>query len=417
MNNINISGITIDSGKITVRFTVSPDMEKYFNADTFTTEYNADLTGVPISLALIPFVSNILPIIWLTDAELQLPELDKDFFNSISEFKRGYESMFPMFEFKGNVRCDNIVNNASTTVESPHAAAFFSGGVDAFATLIAHAEEKPTLITLRGSDITHDDTAGWDIVKQHTLQTACQFGVNTTFIKTTFRTFINDIELNRLVKSSGDSYWHGFQHGIGLIGHAAPLVWKYGVRKLYIASSYTAEHHVTCASDPTIDNYVKMAGCETIHDQYEFDRQEKVDHICEYAKGVKEKPTLRVCWITSGGRNCCKCEKCLRTMFEIFAAGQDPREYGFPYTSNDLRAARRTIISNYCGSSVPYWIAIRKRFQAVPSLQIPREIEWIRTIDFDKERRSIGFLCYRTAIFSKRLPGRIIRKLKRIFIK
>ncbi len=424
-NKLSVEDIIINKREIKVKFSAKGAIAKYFNAPySFNVAYSEDINNVPKGLAVIPFICNVLPIIWLLDATLELPELDHDFYNHINEIKAGYMKMYPMLKFGGKINatttnCKQITPpcyHCDTATAMP-AAAFFSGGVDAFATLIAHADEKPMLITLWGSDVKLDDTAGWAVVKEHTLQTARQFGVKPAFIKTNFRTFINDIELNRLVKLSGDNYWHGFQHGIGLIGHAGPLVWREGLKRLYIASSYTAGQHVTCASDPTIDNYVKMAGCETIHDQYEFDRQEKVDHICEYAKGVKEKPTLRVCWITSGGRNCCKCEKCLRTMFEIFATGQDPREYGFPYTSNDLRAARRTIISNYCGSSVPYWIAIRKRFQAVPSLQIPREIEWIRTIDFDKERRSIGFLCYRTAIFSKRPPGRIIRKLKRIFIK
>ena len=163
-------------------------------------------------------------------------------------------------------------------------AAFFGGGVDAFATLIAHIAEKPTLMTLWGSDIPLKDTDGWEVVKNHTLKTAENFGLQAIFVKTNFRELLNYIELNRLVKMSGDNYWHGFQHGIGIIGHAAPLAAKNGFSTIYIASSYTVNDNKTCASHPDIDGNVRFAGCNIIHDQYEYDRQAKVDHICSFQK-------------------------------------------------------------------------------------------------------------------------------------
>lgn len=93
--------------------------------------------------------------------------------------------------------------------------------------------------------------------------------------KTNFRSFINERKLNCLVKNSGDGWWHGFQHGIGLLGHGAPIAYLKGLKCIYIASSYTPKDNVTCASHPSIDNCVEFCNCHIIHDQYEYSRQEK----------------------------------------------------------------------------------------------------------------------------------------------
>ncbi|HIX19325.1 MAG TPA: hypothetical protein H9862_01830 [Candidatus Akkermansia intestinigallinarum] len=155
-------------------------------------------------------------------------------------------------------------------------ASFFSGGVDAFTTLIRHHEEKPILLTLRGSDIKLSDEAGWQVVHQHTLETAEQFNLpEPVFITSNFRTFLREGELTNLVKASGDNYWHGYQCGIGLIGHAAPIGYARRLKTVYIASSNTANVKVICASGPTIDNKVQWTPTSIVHDAYEWDRQQK----------------------------------------------------------------------------------------------------------------------------------------------
>ncbi|MCM1137467.1 MAG: hypothetical protein NC221_00655 [Duncaniella sp.] len=267
------------------------------------------------------------------------------------------------------------------------------------------------LITLWGSDIKLDDHKGWDIVKNHALKTANDFGLEAVLVKSNFREFINYRELFSLVKNSGDEWWHGFQHGIGLIGHAAPLVWNRGLKKIYIASSFTKNDHVTCASDPSIDNYVRIAGCQTIHDQYEHSRQIKVDHICEYVDKTKTPLNLRVCWITSGGVNCCKCEKCLRTMFEIFGSGHDPLNYGFNYNLSHLKKSKTRVLDGYNFINEPLWAEIKERFNSSQSLKLPKEIEWIKTLDVNRAKNSPSYRFHRHIQFIRSLPLRVIHKI------
>lgn len=45
---------------------------------------------------------------------------------------------------------------------------------------------------------------------------------------------------------------------------------------------------------------------------------------------------MRVCWESTGGSNCCNCEKCWRTILALYAEGENSREYGFDYTDKQL---------------------------------------------------------------------------------
>ncbi len=415
-NTFSVKSVVVEGGTLDVTFSTTGHISKYFNSPLkFHVEYSEDIEKVPVGIAIIPFVCNVLPIVWLTDSTLELPEIDNDFYRSIDKFKQGYVKMYPMLDFKGKVSPLKIIESKTSTPpqQKESSAAFFGGGVDAFATLIAHIAEKPTLMTLWGSDIPLKDTDGWEVVKNHTLKTAENFGLQAIFVKTNFRELLNYIELNRLVKMSGDNYWHGFQHGIGIIGHAAPLAAKNGFSTIYIASSYPVNDNTTCASHPDIDGNVRFAGCNIIHDQYEYDRQAKVDHICSFSEKLDEKPHLRVCWVTTCGNNCCRCEKCLRTMCEIFATGQDPHKYSFNYTTKDLRNSKMNIFSRgLCISSIGYWEQIKLELINRPQAICPDELEWIKHTDFEREIKSTKM---RAGIFLRNLPSRIINKIKHIF--
>ena len=54
---------------ITIEFAVGDELEQYFKTNIFQIEYSVDILDVPYGLAVIPFVCNVLPIVWLTDAK------------------------------------------------------------------------------------------------------------------------------------------------------------------------------------------------------------------------------------------------------------------------------------------------------------------------------------------------------------
>lgn len=223
MEWIKITDVSIIAKSITIAYQISEGLAIYFSKGrtTFQVEYSENIENVPVGIAIIPFVCNVLPIVWLTDATLYLPEIDQTFYKSIDDFKQGYKNMYPMLPFVGKIEAG--IKDYSYTADGGNAA-FFSGGVDAFTTLIAHKDEHPLLVTMRGADVTLDDIEGWENVYTHVCKTAMQFDLPTPVtVTSTFRTFIDEGNLDGLVTISGDGWWHGFQHGIGLLGQAAPI--------------------------------------------------------------------------------------------------------------------------------------------------------------------------------------------------
>lgn len=309
-----------------------------------TIEYSYNLSNVPSGVAVVPFLANVLPIAWVMDAKVITKVCDADFFYCLEDVKHGYSEMFPMMNFGGEIFAETLQDNRLKEREG--SVAFFSGGVDAFNTLTSHYKEKPTLVTLWGADVHLDDEEGWQKVLNHIEETAYKFDTNYVTVKSEFRDFLNECVLQKAVETSGDGWWHGFQHGMGIICHAAPITYVLGKEKVYFASSFTAadKGKVTCASDPTIDNCIRFCGCEVIHDGYEFTRQMKVHNITKFAKETNIKIPLRVCWESSGGSNCCNCEKCWRTILGVYAEGFDPREFGFEY--DNLNTLAKKIYKN-----------------------------------------------------------------------
>ena len=380
MDKIVVKHINILDQDIEVQFDYTDGVAEYFSSgnDAFRVNYSEIIYGVPKSIAVIPFVANVLPLVWLTNSILEIDELDEVFYNSIPDFKMGYEKMYPMFSFRGKIEVCAIEKN---NIRNNRTAMFFSGGVDAFATLIKHRFEKPKLITLFGADIKLTDNRAIDIVRARTIETSKYFGLPAPyFVTSNFRQIINEGTLNRLVRKSSDGWWHGFQHGIGIICHAAPIAYINEIGLIYIASSNVKGHHNTCASDESIDNYVKYGATTIHHDQFGLNRQEKIHTIVDYCKKRNDQVFLRVCWQSVGGCNCCHCEKCYRTIFAIIAEGGDPEKLGFKgykkYLNNAEHVVKRALL--FTNTSVKdNWQVTINKFREEKNLSNDSRMDWI----------------------------------------
>jgi hypothetical protein len=408
MNKIVIKHVLVRGNRLECSYTVSGEWEKYFKtSNTFYTEYSKNIDTVPQSVAIIPFLCNILPVVWIFDGEVILEDIDKDFYESIEKFKHGFVNMYPELSFKGSISPEKVVDNRQEDLN--HTAVFFSGGVDAYNTLISHIEENPILVTLWGADIILEDQAGWNLVDNHIGSIAENNKLDYVSIKTSFRRFLEEGVLNKyVIEKTGNNWWYGYQHGIGIIGHAAPLVYQYKIKTIYIASSLTEEDNSTCASDPSIDNFVKFCGSQVLHDGYEYSRQDKVNRISEYVQRTKNPVQLRVCWESEGGSNCCHCEKCHLTILCLLAGKNDPREYGFKYADDELadmmKEFRMELHFVHPSCSVLYKIIqdeLRKNYKLD---QVNQSLRWYYKMDVDNELS-----------FRKRLLYRFIRKVKTIF--
>lgn len=382
MGKISKVKITKMGKKVCVDFQTTSDLDFFWREKSFFSEYDVFVESVPDSIAIIPFVCSVLPIVWLTDTELEIETIDKAFYESIEFFKRGYKKMYPQLSFNGTLTVERVEYNF---YQSEKSAMFFSGGADAYASLVAHYDEQPVLMLLRGADVDLDDDLGWYNVSTSVECAANEFGFLKSFIVSNFRSSLNQTALDHFVAKSGDSWWHGFQHGIALIGQAAPLAFLHKFGVVYIASSFTKkdkEHEgFSCASDPTIDNYVRFGSTIVSHDQFEFCRQEKITHICNFVKKTGHKVSLHVCWRSKGGENCCHCEKCYRTIMEIAAENMDPIEFGFACDKNIYKRIKKDICLNMNVPFTSFWQEIQDRFRENRSLfEKDKDFRWIYSI-------------------------------------
>ncbi len=149
-NVIRIKEVIVEENLIECIMHFEGVVREAFKSDRFIYECSQTLTGVPVSIAVIPCLTNILPIAWVYDADIYVEQCDRDFCLSIPEFKKGYSVMYPMIDFKGKLIADALIENRK---DLSGASVFFSGGVDSFDTIIRHSDENPLLLTVWGADI------------------------------------------------------------------------------------------------------------------------------------------------------------------------------------------------------------------------------------------------------------------------
>lgn len=63
MNNVILDKIIVDKNRVEYEYTASGLVKEYLNlAEKFFVEYSIDISDVPKSILVIPFLCNILPI-------------------------------------------------------------------------------------------------------------------------------------------------------------------------------------------------------------------------------------------------------------------------------------------------------------------------------------------------------------------
>lgn len=391
---IEVSSVKSHNNRIDVIFSKSNDLQEYFSNIPFFVEYNEDITNTPDGIAVIPFVTNVLPIIWLFNADLYLDEIDKTFFECIPKIKEGFVKMYPEAQFLGRVHAKKVVDYGyeSTTKVT----AFFSGGLDATHTLMRHFNENPDLITIFGADLGLSDVDGWNRIKNMVENVGEDYGLKNVLITSSFAEFIAERKLSYKFMDCIHGYWyHNVQHGIGMLGLIAPYAYKYHISKHYIASSYSGKHKVECASDPSIDNELKFGLCSIKHDAYGYSRQEKIAEVINYGKRENRNIYLHVCWSVKDGTNCCSCEKCYRSIAGILVENQSPDKYGLKADAVTLINLKDYMTLYYQTDAVTqqFWEEIKERFIEIKRIlksnsQYYRYINWLDGFDFSDIKRN-----------------------------
>lgn len=329
---INVINKTRVEYEYEYEYECNAEIEKFFSRKTLFVNYDVDVTLVPKGILAIPLLSNILPISWFAGFDIKINELDSLFYQQVLKLKKQFSEFHPLIKPENSSLVISEIIEYSN-FKKGNSAMLFSGGLDAYTTLLRHYEETPDLITIKGVDIDINDHKQWEEVLSYVEQTEAIKKNSKFFIESNVREFIT-FEVDKLLPNLG--WWGKVQHGLALTCLTAPLAYINGYNCVYIASSRSVNMPFTVwGSMPEIDDLVQFSSTKIKNDGYAFSRLDKVELLMELSEKYELYPQLRACYHDEkDGLNCNICEKCLRTIFAILIKGKNPNLYGFKVEKN-----------------------------------------------------------------------------------
>jgi len=206
---------------------------------------------------------------------------------------------------------------------TPATALCFSGGVDAFYTLLHGGLSVHRLVYVIGYDVKVRERKRAQAVNSLVRDVAASLGIRSAIIATNLRR-------HPLHKST--PWLRSFGGALAAVGHLLGAE----ASRLLTSSDGLGRAHAQVGSRPDTD---------PLHGS----RRVAIDHIAggvtrlEKIRALAAEPLvqrhLRVCWKNVGqSLNCGRCEKCVRTMVELDACGALGRFAGFAYGQGLLAA-------------------------------------------------------------------------------
>lgn len=383
-----IEDISIKENTVTIK--ADAYFTENFLSENFFVEYeDRDIVNQEEQIIIAPFLLNVAPIIWLSGCSYKLKYCNKELYEGLVLAQKLMKEQYPDYSWDGEIVVENIVTLENKAIENNHIAVLFSGGLDSITTSLRHKDRKQLLLAVQGADIGLENTFGWEQLKKNNNDYAQQFGFEVGFIRSNVQQFVNVAKLQDKVIYN---WWGGVQHGLGLCGLSLPIIINKGISNVFIGSSFTDSFYKPWGSTPQIDNSTKLGLFSSVHDGFEWTRQQKLSFVVECQKNSSTKTILRVCHSKPnfGKGNCGKCEKCLRTMIGLIVEGEDIELWGFPVEKEKVFQRIKKSINNttlkFSDVQCFFWMDIRnKAIQAPSSLKQSNFIfyQWFTNVDFE----------------------------------
>jgi Glycosyl transferase family 2 len=200
--------------------------------------------------------------------------------------------------------------------EPGRVAAFFSGGVDSWSTVLANPDVTD-LIFVRGTDIlprlAHQEGLA-DEVEARLREAATELGLPLHVVETNIRELSDP-----LVR--WETY---FPSAMVAVAHFLSPRFE----RILMASGADHETQTPVGSGRMVDQLWSSERLEIVDDGGRFSREDRLRKICQHP--VVQR-TLRVCWHNTGGAyNCGRCRKCVLTMLSLEALGVRRQVATFP---------------------------------------------------------------------------------------
>lgn len=362
---------------------INKEFKQAYLREDFFVEYDddVDLEKLDASLVSLPFIMNVISLVWISGNDYYIDSLDQEVYESLERIKKIFTVFYPKTGWNGRLIPRKLVRNKTPiNTDSDHIALLFSGGVDSTSSSFAHRSKPQLLITAWGQSCLPHNKPAYQKMKKHFRSYAELYGHANAFIESNYYYFLNHKKVNNLSPEIGTWRTNTIED-LGWAGLIAPLLIHHHISKAYIASSDTWNFPYPSAANPYIDGCLSFAGIRIKHDQFDFSRYDKLQCIVNLCRHhFVARPTLIVCQKKGGMINCGHCEKCLLSCLCLFTLGENPQDYGFSLTLAEAQKFTQQLFASGKISSNGIWQftdlqkKIRNKHQT--------HLNWLRTLAF-----------------------------------
>lgn len=206
------------------------------------------------------------------------------------------------------------------TTPASDTALCFSGGVDAFHTLLAGGRPIDTLVYVVGYDVKLRDRRRASAVTRLMREIAAATATRSIAVATNLRR-------HPLMRAT--PWTRAFGGGLAAIGHVLAGDPNGGIGRLLISSDGLGFEHPEVGSRPSTD---PLFGSEAVRVEHVAPTTTRLEKLRRIGGEQIVQQHLRVCWHNTSQRfNCGRCEKCVRTMLSLDACGTLGKFPGFDH--------------------------------------------------------------------------------------
>lgn len=282
----------------------APAQETYWIEVPKALAENLTLSGNPWLVALLPVAVTIGEPIHIAG------KVDPQLLENVRELMLVWKNWFP--ELKPvEVHASSIVTARS---EPKHTAAFFSGGIDSFYTVLRHqpgaarqnVRTIDDLLLVWGFDVPLSNFGAYERMRDRLARAAQELQCGFQDLATNLR----DLRF-------GTVPWRALSHGCALASTALALESQYST--VLVASTFGYANLEPWGSHPLTDPLLSTTTTRIVHDGAGATRAEKTQFVADSDIALKN---LRVCTRTHSELNCNECSKCYRTMSALVVLGR-----------------------------------------------------------------------------------------------
>ncbi|HEY1433746.1 MAG TPA: hypothetical protein VGG65_00140 [Thermoanaerobaculia bacterium] len=225
------------------------------------------------------------------------------------------------------------VSDVRPAAPASESAAFFSGGVDSFFSVLRNEAPRPEalpasdLILVHGFEFPLENARAFALHREKLGAAAGELGKRLVDVVTNLRE-------TRLREASWAYLWHG--PALASVG----LVLENRYRLLMIASTSPYGELDPWGSHPMTDALLSTGTTRVIHDGAEFTRLDKIRYLSRSDTALR---WLHVCFREISDTNCGRCRKCLLTMLSLVLFGALDRCPTFRAGGPDLGRVSRIL--------------------------------------------------------------------------